>query len=151
MKTSATALLTVLTLTGCARLHDVGMGMISSPASAHALVHGELLSGTMVLSTDRSGALDLASEGDPALRCMGKLRYTATQSGVIHLQCGDGTQAVLSFNALSETRGFGSAVSARGPIHLVYGMEPEQAGAYLPLPPGKRIPPTPSSPRPEPQ
>lgn len=127
----------VLATTGCAKINDAGMRLLSSSAPALAVVSGTLLSGRVSLLSDRTGTVSL--ESPYGLKCMGDLRYTASRSGSINLRCSDGTSVSLAFNALSETSGFANSQEARQPASLAYGLEPAQATAYLIPPSGKRI------------
>lgn len=126
-----------LLLGGCATVNDLTMRALASSAPALAVVGERVLTGEMLLYTDRSGKLQLRSEGEPALDCMGTLRYAATTSGTVNLSCSDGTQAQLRFTALGETSGYGS--TPVGPISFTYGLKPEPARAWLMPPPGKRL------------
>ncbi len=126
----------VLLLGGCAAINDATMRALASPASALAVIGERVFTGDMLLYTDRSGKLQLRSEGEPALSCMGALRYTATASGTMNLSCSDGTQAQLPFTALGETSGYGGVPG--GPS-FTYGLAPEAARAWLTPPAGKRL------------
>ncbi|MCZ8294277.1 MAG: hypothetical protein O9312_12245 [Hylemonella sp.] len=126
-----------LLLGGCAAVNDVTMRALATSAPVLAVVGERVLTGEVLLYTDRSGKLQLRSEGEPALSCMGALRYTATSSGTVNLSCSDGRQAQLPFNALGETSGYSGTVS--GPISFTYGLAPEPARAWLTPPPGKRL------------
>lgn len=139
MKTLALPALLLLALAGCAKINDAGMRLVASNAPAYAVVNGSVLGGTASLYVDRSGTLSLDATDGTGLKCMGRLRYTATKSGVITLQCSDGTDALLNFTAVRETSGYGSGRTASGPVSVAFGFEPADAPAYLPLPPGKRL------------
>jgi hypothetical protein len=126
-----------LLLGGCAAINDATMRALASSASAQAVIGERVVTGEMLLYTDRSGKLQLRSDVAPALSCMGALRYTATTSGAVNLSCSDGTQARLPFTALSETSGYGGMPG--GPVSFTYGLAPEPARAWLTPPPGKRL------------
>lgn len=126
-----------LLLGGCAALNDATMRALASSASALAVIGDRVFTGEMLLYTDRSGKLQLRSEAEPALSCMGALRYTATASGTVNLSCSNGTQARLPFTALGETSGYGG--TSGGTISFTYGLAPEPARAWLTPPPGKRL------------
>jgi hypothetical protein len=134
MKTIVFSLLLSFILAGCAKINDTTMQLLSSSSAAVAVVNDTVLSGKAVLFTDRSGTLSLESGTEPQLKCMGRLRYTATQTGVVSLQCSDGTDALLTFTAISETSGHGSGKTARGMARFTYGLEMAEAAAYLKLP-----------------
>lgn len=137
MRTLTFSILLALSLTGCAKINDAGMRLLSSSAPALAVVNETLLTGQVSLFTDRTGTVSL--EAATGLKCMGHMRYTASQSGTINLKCSDGTEVSLSFRALSETSGFASGHVTPGPASLTFGLEPANAVAYLTLPPGKRL------------
>jgi hypothetical protein len=139
LRAAAITTLLGLALSGCARINDVGKLLLASSMPAVALVNDTLLVGDATLFMDRSGRLSLESSPPGLLKCMGEMRYTATQTGVVNLRCSDGTEARLLFSTLSEVMGFGSGSSARGPVTLTFGMEPAEAAAYLNLPAGQRI------------
>lgn len=126
-----------LLLGGCAAVNDTTMRVLATSAPALAVVGERVLTGEMLLYTDRSARLQLQSDNDPALSCMGTLRYTATTSGSVNLSCSDGTLAQLPFTALGETRGHGGTPG--GPISFTYGLAPAPARAWLSPPPGKRL------------
>lgn len=139
MKTIPLSALLILALAGCAKVNDTGMRLLASSSPAIAVVDDTLLSGKVMLYIDRSGTVNLESSEPSALKCMGTLRYTATRSGVVNLQCSNGTQAMMNFNAIGETSGYGSGKTAKGLSTLAFGLEPADAAAYLRLPAGKRV------------
>ena len=139
MKSTAIWLITTLFLVSCAKINDTAMNLMSSSSPAVAVVNDSLLTGKVVLFTDRTGTLDLQSDKEPVLKCMGRMRYTATQSGAVNLKCSDGTDALLTFSAIGETSGHGSGKTARGTAAFTYGMDTSEAAAYLRLPAGKPV------------
>jgi hypothetical protein len=139
MKSAAIWLTTTLFLASCAKVNDTAMNLLSSSSPAVAVVNGTLLTGKAVLFTDRTGTLDLQSNKEPVLKCMGRLRYTATQSGQVRLQCNDGTDAPMTFSTISETSGHGSGQTARGTAAFTYGLDMAEAAAYLKLPVDKPV------------
>lgn len=139
MNTRLALILLPLALAGCAKLNEAGMRLVASNEPTYAVVNGALLSGTTALHVDRTGTLNLGALDDSGLKCMGRLRYTASRSGVIHLQCSDGTDAAFDFTSVRETSGHGSGRTAGGPVGLAFGFEAAQVSAYLPLPRDKRI------------
>jgi hypothetical protein len=137
MRTTPTIVLLALSLAGCAKISDLSQKALSSTAPALAVVNETLLSGEVEFFIDRKGTVRL--QADSGLACVGGLRYTASRAGIIHLQCSDGSESRLDFVALSETRGHASGRSAQGLATLAYGLTPNDAAAYLTLPPGKRL------------
>jgi hypothetical protein len=137
MKVITPALLLALSLAGCAKISDLSQKALSSTAPALAVVNETLLRGEVEFFFDRKGTVRL--QADAGMSCMGGLRYTASRAGTINLQCSDGSEVRLDFVALSETRGHASGRGAQGPATLAYGLAPNDAAAYLMLPPGKRL------------
>ncbi|MDE2616201.1 MAG: hypothetical protein KGL73_04155 [Burkholderiales bacterium] len=126
-----------LLLGGCAAVNDATMRVLATPSPAWAVVGDKLLTGQALIYTDRSGTLELQTAADPALSCMGTMRYTATRSGTVNLRCNNGLQAQLPFTALGEASGYGGATG--GPVSFAYGLEPGPARAWLTPPAGKRL------------
>lgn len=137
----AAAVLTALPLMlgGCAKVNDMTMRLLASSAPALAVVDETVLSGKVLLFTDRTGTLDLQTADVPATKCAGALRYTATRAGMVDLRCSDGREALLLFSELSETSGHGSGPTARGTASFTFGLEPDAARAWLTAPAGKRL------------
>lgn len=126
----------VALLSGCARVNDAGMRLVSSTVDAYLIVNGQYLSGDVRLVPDRTGRVSFSSEAGAIRSCGGGLRYTASNGGEIDLRCSDGTQLALQITMLSETRGYGYASSAQGPASLVYGLSEQDAQGFLTVPAG---------------
>jgi hypothetical protein len=137
MKTVNYSLLLAFSLAGCAKINDAGMQLLSSSSPAVAVVNDTVLTGKAVLFTDRTGTLDLDSGTQLPLKCMGNLRFTATRSGVVSLACNDGTTALMTFTTIHETSGYGTGKTDRGVASFTFGLDREQASAYLKLPGSK--------------
>ncbi len=124
-------------LGGCAAVNDATMRALATSTPALAVIGERVLSGEMLLYTDRSGRLQLHGGDRAGLSCLGSLRYTATTSGTMNLSCSDGTRVQLPFTALGETSGHGSLPG--GSISFTYGLPAETARAWLSAPAGKRL------------
>ena len=133
------ALLALLAAAGCAKVNDTALRLVSTPVEAHAVVAGQLLTGEVVLVPDRTGRVSLRGDADSTLSCVGGMRYTASNAGVVDLRCNDGTELVLQYTLLSETRGYAYGVSAAVPASLVFGLAAPEAAAYLRPPAGKTL------------
>lgn len=129
-------LLALVSAAGCAKINDASRRLLASSAPALAIVNGSLLSGKVMVFTDRTGTVALEGDG---LSCSGHQRYTATRGGVFSLKCSDGNDVQLNFVALAETSGHARGRNARGPVSLTYGLSPSEAAAYLDIPPGQRM------------
>ena len=126
-------------LVGCAKINDAGLRLVSTKADAYAIVKGQVLSGAVVLVPDRTGHVTLGSDPDAVTACAGGLRFTAVNSGLIDLHCGDGSDAQLTFSLLSDTRGYAYGLVGNDPISLVFGMSDQDAPAYLRPPAGRKL------------
>ena len=135
----ASALGLVLLLTACAKINDAGMRLVASTAPAFAMIDNTLLTGTVTVFVDRTGTFNLSSGAVTGFQCAGNMRYTATRSGVISLQCSNGADVLMTFNAMGELGGYAAGKSATGTATLTFGMEAASAAPYLKLPAGKRI------------
>src|SRR4051812_29657666 len=62
-----------------------------------------------------------------------------SKTGIARVQCNDGADAEMSFNALSMLSGYGYGRTSRGPVSFTYRLEPEVETKYLALPAGKRV------------
>jgi hypothetical protein len=139
MKSAPIWLTATLFLASCAKINDTAMNLMSSSSPAVAVVGGNLLTGTAVLFTDRTGTLDLESGAEPRVKCLGTLSFTATRTGLAKLKCSDGAEALMYFSVVGETKGYGVGDAAKGAASFTFGFEPSEAAAYLTPPPGKRI------------
>lgn len=158
-RTIQAALVTVLAscLVGCADINDLGLAALSTKVQAYAIVDEQLLQGEMVLYPDHTGTLTLRSHlesgtgmidgagtpkagGKPMLSsCVGRMRYTATNAGVVDLRCNDGAVADVRMALIGDTRGYGYGYTAQGLVSAVFGMTPVEARAHLTTPPNKQL------------
>lgn len=129
----------VLLLAGCAKVNDTSLRLVSTKVDAYAIVGGQVLNGDVILIPDRSGRVTFSPENGTELACLGGMRYTATNSGSMELNCSDGSAAQLQYVLLTETRGYAYGTNSAGPVSLVFGLSPQDARAYLTVPPGKRL------------
>lgn len=133
-------LLTTL-LYGCARVNDMGLGLVSSKRDAFLIVNGQLLKGEVVLVPDRSGRVSFSADKGTISSCSGGMRYSATNNAEVDLRCNDGTQVALQATLLGETRGYGYGSTAKGPSSLVFGMDEPDVRAFLRVPSGMALTP----------
>jgi len=124
---------------GCAALNDATMRALATSSPALALIGERVLTGEVMLYTDRSATVQLQGQGEPSLSCMGSMHYTSSTGGTVNLRCSDGRQARLAYTALGETSGYGIGRDEVHSISLTYGLAPEAARAWLIAPPGKRL------------
>jgi len=126
-------------LTGCAKVNDTGLRLVSTKVDAYLLVNGQILSGTVLLVPDRTGRVSFASQKGAITSCSGAMRYLGTNSAEVDLRCNEGTQVAVQTTLMTETRGYGYGGTSQGPVSLVYGLAESDAKAYLRVPPGKTI------------
>ena len=146
MRRTVVSALVALALTGCTTAGGGHMGLSTASVPVLAIMYDDLFIGEAIGHTDRTGTIDIHSTIDSGKRCVGEFRYTGSKTGVANLQCNDGADARVSFNALSLLSGYGYGRTSRGPVSFTYGLTPEEAGKYLTLPTGKRIVHQPSGP-----
>jgi len=115
------------------------MGLFTASAPVVAILANDLFVGEAVGYMDRTGTIEMKSTVDPSVRCVGQFAYTGARTGTARLQCNDGAEAALSFNALGPLSGYGYGKTSRGPASFTYGLTSEEAAQYLTLPQGKRI------------
>jgi hypothetical protein len=128
---------------------STGLFLVSRPALAfelfvahepvYAFVDGELFEGEAHARLNRSGKLAVQSTRNPLLRCEGTFHFTHATSGEASLQCSDGLNLQLGFEALGIASGHGHSLTTRGPLSFTFGLSPEKALPYLHLPAGKLL------------
>jgi hypothetical protein len=128
-------------LAGCAKVNDTGLRLVSTKVDAYLIVNNQVLTGTVLLVPDRTGRVSFAAEKGAISSCSGVMRYTATHSAEINLQCTDSTQVALKTTFISDTRGYGYGSTAQGPASVVFGLPEADARALLSVPPGKTLAP----------
>ncbi len=133
-------------------VNDLGMRAVSTKVDAMVLVGGELLAGKVLLVPDRTGRATFEGGTGSIRSCMGGLRYTASNGGVLDLRCDNGLEVQLQTTYLSETRGFGYGVPMTAPaasaasasaaspvVSLAFGLSAQEAASYLRAPQGKKL------------
>lgn len=128
-------------LWGCAKVNDVGMRLVSSKSDAYLIINGQLLLGDVLLVPDRTGRVSFATDKGAIRSCSGGMRYTASNGAEIDLRCSDGTQVAVQTTLLSETRGYGYASTAQGPVSVAFGLSVQDASAFLTAPRGMTLTP----------
>ena len=126
---SAAGLLFVLG--GCADFGNLVVQLGASRPAAILQVQGQRLDGTLTLSPDRTGTLNvMANQGEPSV-CLGGVRFTSSTQGEVDLRCNDATAALLKFSMLTAVKGYAYGASDKGPVALTFGMVDDEARAYL--------------------
>lgn len=126
-------------LAGCANKAGARMGFFKATAPVVAILNDDLLVGEAVGYMDRTGTIEMQSALNPTLRCVGSFHYTGSKVGEAEVRCNDGSEAALSFNALSALSGYGYGRTSRGPASFTFGLTAEESEKLLKLPAGKRI------------
>ena len=129
-----TMLLVATGLSGCARVTDKLTRWLSTSVDAAAVFDGHLLRGPANFPSEREASLELVSADDSHLACMGSLRYTASQSGMVDFSCSDGRALSLPFRAYTPLSGAGKMTLGNTDFALAYGLTPQNTAAYLALP-----------------
>jgi len=145
----ATALGLSLGLGGCAHVNDASLTLFSSSRIAYAIVDEQVLTGDMQFFHDRTATLALRSDpsagsgigASPAAltSCVGRMRYSATNSGAMDLRCNGGVVADVQVTLMGETRGYGYGSTATGAASLAFGMSQQEAKAHLAVPANRQL------------
>lgn len=135
-------ILVIASLGGCANESGARMGLFSATAPVIAVLADDLFLGEAVGYMDRTGTIQIKSQVNEDIRCIGEFRYTGAKTGIARVRCTDGAEATLDFTGLSALSGYGFGKSSRGPASFTFGLTPEQASQYLKLPKGKKLVPS---------
>jgi hypothetical protein len=128
----------------------MGSANVLHPCPGHCSGGWSTIAGDVLILMDRIGACILKANsktqssqvgaGNTAMtNCVGQLRYTSTVAGVIDLRCDAAFKAKLQFTMLSEMHGYTCSQATETSVSLVYGFAPDEAKAYLELPPNKQL------------
>jgi hypothetical protein len=121
-------------LSGCASVAEKFDGWLASNAQAIAVVDGRVLRGQASFTKEREATVTLQSSTGPGLTCFGPLRFSASTNGWIDFSCSNGQAVRVNFRSLSPLSGTGRGLLGSSEFALTYGLEPEQAAAFLELP-----------------
>lgn len=144
LKRTSTSILGVcvaLWLSGCALVNDTGRRLVSTKVDAWLQINKQALTGDVLLLPDRTGRVSFTAAQGDITRCVGGLRYTGTSTADIDLHCNDGTQASVQAVLQGETRGYGYGVTTQGTANLAFGMDEDEAQAFM-----GRLPVSPAAP-----
>lgn len=130
---------TLLLACGCANKSGASMGFFSATAPVIAILQDDLFLGTAVGYMDRTGTIDITSQVNPSLKCIGNFRYTGSKVGIGRMTCNDGNIAEFQFNGLSTLSGYGFGRSNRGGVSFTFGLTPDEAVEYLKIPSNKKL------------
>ncbi len=126
-----------LGLPGCAMVNETGTKLFATTVNALAVVNGQPMQGGVQLLPDRTGSVSLRASGAavnataPLTQCAGRLHFTGTTSGEMDLRCNDDTMATLVFSMVSDATGYAYSRSGAVPASLTFGMNANEAKAYL--------------------
>ena len=126
--------LLALSLTGCSSVNEKMTGWLSSNVDAIAVLDGKVLRGEATFPNEREATLQLQSSDTPSLTCLGALRYTASNSGVVNFTCNDGSTSMVPFQSRSVLSGVGRGLTGKAEFALTYGLSVEKAASFLALP-----------------
>jgi hypothetical protein len=129
----------IVCLAGCAKLSDIGWGVLTSKVDAFAIVNQQLLVGSVYLVPDRTGRVVLGPHPESGQVCAGGMHYTGMNSGIVDLHCGEGSDGQLEFNLVSDARGYAYGMVGSDRVSLVFGMPAHDAPAYLRAPVGRKF------------
>lgn len=137
VKSIAIAVLFAIGATGCSVATRLGMRPATVPV--FAVLGAKLYTGEAQGFADRRASISLHTDDASPLTCAGTLAFTAEHSGMVELSCSGGGAARLAFQTTDQATGFAYNLPDGEPASLTFGLEPEQAGAYLKAPAGKHL------------
>jgi len=117
----------------------LGGGLLSATGPVIAIVGGDLFLREAEGHLSGAGALNIHSQKDPALICLGQFTSSAELGGSGQMHCSDGSTATFHFQRLTMFCGHGVGNFSRGSMSFAYGLTPEEARPYLRLPEGKKL------------
>jgi hypothetical protein len=117
----------------------LGGELFSATGTVIAIVGGDLFVGEAEGHLSGAGTLNIHSQKDPALTCLGQFTSTAELGGSGQMRCSDGSAATFHFQRLTMFCGHGVGNFSRGSMSFAYGLTPEEARPYLKLPEGKKL------------
>ena len=132
-----TAACLALALAGCAKISDKAWRVVSAKMDAFALINDQAMQGEVALAPDRTGTVMLSADQGQPTSCVGPVRYTSTKGSVVDLRCNDGAMVELHISMLTETKGFAYGQTATGGASMAFGLDPQEAKAYLTMPVNK--------------
>lgn len=139
----------VLGLSGCSTANETVTRWLSSQAEAIGVIDDRILRGQATFPNEREATIHLQSSdaGRPTLTCLGALRFTASNSGVVDFSCSDGRSLMMPFQSRSLLSGVGRGVVGNADFAWTYGLPSERAASFLGLP-IERLMPRPTYPTP---
>ena len=117
----------------------LGGDLMSATGAVIAIVGGDLFVGEAEGHLSGAGTLNIHSQKDPSLTCLGEFTSTAELGGSGQMRCSDGSAATFHFQRLTMFCGHGAGNFSRGPMSFAYGLALEEATPYLKLPAGKKL------------
>lgn len=117
-------------LTACALVEHVGWRLVTTPRPAMMQTGGQRLEGVVNLRPDRTGDMSLSGTGSIA-SCAGSLRFTSVTGGSVDMRCSDGAMFAMQFVMVNEAKGYAFGLHGEATAALTFGMDANQAQAYL--------------------
>ena len=128
--------LIVFNLSGCSSVNEKVTRWLSSNADAIGVIDDRILRGQASFTNQREATVHLQSNDapTPSLTCLGALRFTASNSGVVDFSCSDGRSIMVPFQSRSLLSGVGRGLVGNSEFALTYGLPSEKAASFLGLP-----------------
>jgi len=117
----------------------LGGDLMSATGAVIAIVNGDLFVGEAEGHLSGAGTLNIHSQKDPSITCLGQFTSSAELGGSGQMHCSDGSAATFHFQRLTMFCGHGVGKFSRGSMSFAYGLSPEEAKPYLKLPKGKKL------------
>jgi S1-C subfamily serine protease len=117
----------------------LAVGGCSKTVGVYGIVGSEanVFTGTSTGYSDHTGTIEL--QNAEGVKCIGNFVATSARSGSGSLTCSDGQRAMIQYNIITLTTGYGFGVSNSGmPVKFYYGLSREEGAKYIGLLPDAR-------------
>jgi hypothetical protein len=121
-------------LSGCASVGEKVGSLLASNATAIGVVDGHILRGQASFTKAREATVLLKGTAGASLSCFGPLRFNSSSSGWVDLACNNGQSTVVAFRSLTALSGAGRGMLGGHEFSFTFGLEAEQAAAFLEVP-----------------
>lgn len=133
----------IVAISGCIGLAAAAPGHaagLSATRPVIAILDGALFVGEAEGRLDGGGTINIHSQQNPSLTCLGEFATSAAEEGGSGtLSCSDGGNANFRIQRLTIFKGHGAGTTSRGTMSFAYGLSMAAAQPYLKLPEGKKL------------
>lgn len=113
--------------------------LFSKTGPVIAIVADDLFLGEAKGHLSGAGTIALHSQREPDVTCIGKFISSAELGGSGQMRCSNGATGTYHFKRLSLQKGYGVGSYDGRSMTFTYGLNLDESGPYLKLPPGKKL------------